>query len=143
MRLKIEKDKLLRSLQNVQSAVEKRGTMPILSNVLITAQDNSLQLHATDMDMAITDRVAANINEDGAITVPAATFMNIVSKLPGGADVSISKSDDSVRMDLQAGRSRFHLQCLSAEDFPSFGDTEMSHDFTLGCLCNMPTGFFE
>ena len=85
MKLTIERAALLKALAHVQSVVERRNTIPILSNVLITAQKGRLSLAATDMDLAITESVEASAGKTGSTTAPAHTLYEIVRKLPDGA----------------------------------------------------------
>ena len=89
MKLTIERAALLKALAHVQSVVERRNTIPILSNVLITAQKGRLSLAATDMDLAITESVEANAAKAGSTTAPAHTLYEIVRKLPDGAQVEL------------------------------------------------------
>jgi DNA polymerase III subunit beta len=102
----------------VQSVVERRNTIPILSNVLLSADGERVGLSATDLDMEIIDESVANVDGSGQITAPAHTLYEIVRKLPEGADVSLSFSGDDPRLVVQAGRSRFNLPVLPAGDFP-------------------------
>ena len=118
MKLTIERAALLKALAHVQSVVERRNTIPILSNVLITAQKGRLSLAATDMDLAITETVEATAGKTGSTTAPAHTLYEIVRKLPEGADVSLSYTGEDPRLQVQAGRSRFNLPVLPAGDFP-------------------------
>ncbi|MCP5065167.1 MAG: DNA polymerase III subunit beta, partial [bacterium] len=90
MKLTIERATLLKSLAHVQSVVERRNTIPILSNVLVEAADGRLGLTATDMDLTIIEGVAATVGDPGAITAPAHTLYDIVRKLPDGAEVGRS-----------------------------------------------------
>ena len=89
MKLTIERAALLKALAHVQSVVERRNTIPILSNVLITAQKGRLSLAATDMDLAITETVEASAAKTGSTTAPAHTLYEIVRKLPDGAQVEL------------------------------------------------------
>ncbi|RVU36065.1 DNA polymerase III subunit beta [Hwanghaeella grinnelliae] len=129
MKLTIERAELLRSLNHVQSVVERRNTIPILSNVLIEASGSTLRLTATDMDIAIVESVAASIGTEGATTAPAHTLYDIVRKLPDGAQVELGKEED--RLELRSGRSRFTLQTLPTEDFPVMTGGDMPHTFNL------------
>ena len=90
MKLTIERAALLKALGHVQSVVERRNTIPILSNVLLTARRDSLAFSATDLDMEITDDTAALVDVPGQITAPAHTLSEIVRKLPEGADVALT-----------------------------------------------------
>lgn len=127
MKFTIERNALLKALGHVQSVVEKRNTIPILSNVQIEAGDGQLSLTATDLDLAIVDQTAADITQDGATTAPAHTLHDIIRKLPDGAQVGFSLDDR--RLTLDSGRSRFTLSCLPKEDFPVMSAGDMPHRF--------------
>ncbi len=131
MKLTIERASLLKSLAHVQSVVERRNTIPILSNVLIEAEGDSLRLTATDMDLTVVETVGAGVGQGGATTAPAHTLYDIVRKLPDGSEVSIEVAGDSGRMTLAAGRSNFALATLPREDFPAVGDDGLPQSFTL------------
>jgi len=131
MKFTIERSALLRSLSHVQSAVEKRNTIPILSNVLIKAEDGMLSLSTTDMDMEINESVAATVSEPGATTAPAATLYDIVKKLADDGDVEITLDESGNQMSVKAGRSNFRLSCLPVADFPALGQGEMGTSFTV------------
>ena len=132
MKLTIERAALLAALAHVQSVVERRNTIPILSNVLLEAGQGSLALTATDLDLAVMEKLAAKVAKGGASTVPAHTLYDIVRKLPDGAEVEISYAANEQRLALRAGRSAFHLSCLPKEDFPVMNAGELPHGFTLG-----------
>jgi len=118
MKLTIERAALLKALGHVQSAVERRNTIPILSNVLISAERDRLIFSATDLDMEIVDEASAQVDQPGQITAPAHMLYEIVRKLPEGADVALSFTGEDPRLTIQAGRSRFNLPVLPAGDFP-------------------------
>ena len=119
MKLTIERAALLKSLGHVQSVVERRNTIPILSNIKLEAADGRLGLNATDMDLDIVESVAAEITSPGATTVPAHTLYDIVRKLPEGSQVEFDGDDGQLR--LSSGRSRFTLASLPTDDFPVLG----------------------
>jgi DNA polymerase III subunit beta len=129
MKLTIERGALLKSLAHVQSVVERRNTIPILSNVLLEASDGTLSLTATDMDLTIVERVSAAVAGRGATTVAAHTFFDIVRKLPEGAQVQIDGGSDGAQTTIKAGRSRFVLATLPKEDFPTLGAGDLPHRF--------------
>ena len=118
MKLTIERAALLKALGHVQSAVERRNTIPILSNVLLSAERDRLTFSATDLDMEIIDEAFAQVDQPGQITAPAHTLYEIVRKLPDGADVALTFTGEDPRLMVQAGRSRFSLPVLPAGDFP-------------------------
>src|SRR6188472_1993077 len=130
MKATIERATLLKGLGHVQSVVERRNTIPILSNVLMEArEDGSLRLMATDLDLQVDESVPANVSQAGAITVSAHTFFDIVRKLPEGSQVELSASEG--KMQVVAGRSRFNLQTLPRDDFPIIAEGELPTKFEL------------
>lgn len=131
MKLTIDRAHLLKALNHVQSVVERRNTIQILSNVLIEAENGRLTLSATDMDVAIVETVAGDPLESGATTVPALTLYDIVRKLPDGADVELVTAGDSGQLEVRAGRSRFKLACLPKENFPALSGGDFPHVFGL------------
>ncbi|WP_304178155.1 DNA polymerase III subunit beta, partial [Phenylobacterium aquaticum] len=126
MKLTIERAALLKALGHVQSAVERRNTIPILSNVLLSAERDRLTFSATDLDMEIIDEAMAQVDQPGQITAPAHTLYEIVRKLPEGADVSLSFTGEDPRLTVAAGRSRFNLPVLPAGDFPVMSSDGLS-----------------
>ncbi len=130
MKATIERATLLKSLSHVQSVVERRNTIPILSNVLIEASaEGSLKLMATDLDLQIVDRVEAQVETAGATTIPAHTLFDIVRKLPEGSQVSLSAADG--KMLVVAGRARFNLATLPRDDFPVIAEGDLPTKFEL------------
>ena len=130
MKATIERATLLKSLGHVQSVVERRNTIPILSNVLIEARDdNSIRLMATDLDLQVDESVPANVEQAGATTIPAHTLFDIVRKLPEGSQVELNVAEG--KMHLSAGRSRFHLSTLPRDDFPVISEGELPTRFEL------------
>ncbi len=109
MQLTIERSALLKALGHVQSVVERRNTIPILSNVLLSAGRDKLAFAATDLDMEMVDEAEAVVNVEGQITAPAHTLYEIVRKLQDGAEVSLSYNGDDPRLVVSAGRSKFNL----------------------------------
>ena len=131
MKVTLERGALLKSLSHVHRVVERRNTIPILSNVLLQARDGALLLRATDLDLEITESVAADVGQAGATTLPAHTLYDIVRKLPEGGQVSLETSGDSGQLLLRSGRSRFNLQSLPESDFPDLTAGELTHRFSL------------
>lgn len=126
MKLTIERAALLKALGHVQSVVERRNTIPILSNVLLSADRDAVGFSATDLDMEIIDQTPANVEGTGQITAPAHTLYEIVRKLPEGSDVALTYNGDDPRLVVQAGRSRFNLPVLPAGDFPVMSSDGLS-----------------
>ena len=131
MKLTIERAALLKALGHVQSVVERRNTIPILSNVLLSADGGSLALAATDLDMEILDEALAAVGTGGQITAPAHTLYEIVRKLPDGADIELRFSGEDPRLAVAAGRSRFNLPVLPAGDFPVMSNEGLSDKITV------------
>ncbi len=131
MQLTIERAALLKALSHVQSVVERRNTIPILSNVLLSAGRDRLSFAATDLDMEMVDEAEARVSQEGQITAPAHTLHDIVRKLPEGAEVELSYSSDDPRLTVSAGRSRFNLPVLPAGDFPVMSTESTGARFTL------------
>jgi DNA polymerase III subunit beta len=131
MKATIERATLLRCLSHVQSVVERRNTIPILSNVLIEASaDGTLRIMATDLDLQVVESLSAvSVEAAGAITVSAHLLFDIARKLPDGSQVSIETGDN--RMTVKAGRSRFSLPTLPRDDFPVIVDGDLPTSFEL------------
>jgi DNA polymerase-3 subunit beta len=132
MRITIERSSLLKALNHVQSVVERRNTIPILSNVLLNADKGTLHLTATDLDIEVVESVSADVVRGGATTASAHTLYDIVRKLPDGAQVQLEFGEGDGRLTLSAGRSRFQLQALPREDFPTMASGVLPHKFSLG-----------
>ncbi len=129
MKLSIERSALLRALGHVQNVVERRNTIPILSNVQLVAEDNKLSLTATDLDLALVEAVPAEVAQSGGTTAPALILHDIVRKLPDGAQIELDNGGDDGRLTVRAARSKFALSCLPREDFPVMADDELPHQF--------------
>ncbi len=130
MKLTIERAALLKSLNHVQSVVERRNTIPILSNVKIEGRGNQVSFNATDMDLDIVEAVDAEIGRPGATTASAHTLFDIVRKLPEGSQVELEQSGDG-QLTLRSGRSKFVLASLPVDDYPVMSGGELPHSFTL------------
>jgi DNA polymerase-3 subunit beta len=131
MRVILERSNLLKSLNHVHRVVERRNTIPILSNVLLNADGASLEMKATDLDLEVTEATAANVEQGGATTVPAHLLYDIVRKLPEGAEVMLKTDESGATMSVISGRSSFKLQCLPQSDFPQLSAGSFSHIFRL------------
>ncbi len=134
MRVTVERAALLKALGHVHRVVERRNTIPILSNVLLRAEETGLRLKATDLDIEVTETIAADVLEAGSITVPAHVIYDVVRKLPDGAQVSLETGSDNGQMQLRSGRSRFMLQALPESDFPDLATGDLSSRFLLPAL---------
>ena len=131
MKATIERAKLLRCLSHVQSVVERRNTIPILSNVLIEAStDGLVRVMATDLDLQVVESLeAVSVDNAGAITVSAHLLFDIARKLPDGSQVSLETAEN--RMTVKAGRSRFQLPTLPRDDFPMIVEGDLPTSFEI------------
>jgi DNA polymerase III subunit beta len=148
MKFTIERGAFLKALGHVQSVVERRNTIPILSNVLLrvdadrppkagNAAHNSLSLSATDMDLEIVESVPAQIERPGQTTAPAHTLHDIVRKLHEGAQISVEATlapTGGSGLVLRSGRSTFTLACLPPEDYPVLTGGDLPHNFALSAV---------
>jgi DNA polymerase-3 subunit beta len=132
MKINVERGALLKVLGHVQSVVERRNTIPILSNVLIEAAKGRLKLTATDLDIEIVESIPSDVLRNGSATAPAHMLYDIVRKMPDGAQVQAEVlAGDSGRLAVSAGSIRFELACLPQEDFPQMSAGALPHRFRL------------
>ena len=132
MKITVERAVLLKALAHVQSVVERRNTIPILANVLLAAQDGTLRLTATDMEIAVVEEIGGvQISRPGRTTAPAATLYEIVRKLPEGAKVELDHAGGDAALKLRAGRFHTDLAVLPVEDFPAMTDGKLPFGFAL------------
>ena len=137
MKLTIERAALLKALGHVQAVVERRNTIPILSNVLITAGSEGASFAATDLDIEIQESADARCEGEGLVTAPAHTLYDIARKLPDGAEVTLELGGEDPRLTLSAGRSNFSLPSLPPGDFPVMPSEDLEHRFTLDAAALM------
>ncbi|GAB4260454.1 MAG: DNA polymerase III subunit beta [Pararhodobacter sp.] len=130
MKLSIERATLLKAVAQAQSVVERRNTIPILANVLIEAEGDTVSFRATDLDIEVVDKAAAMVERAGATTVSAVMLHEIVRKLPDGALVSLTDDPRTGRLTVEAGRSTFALATLPREDFPVMASSEYQTNFS-------------
>ena len=130
MKISIERGTLLKAVGQAQSVVERRNTIPILANVLIEAEGETVSFRATDLDIEVVDKAPAQVERAGATTVNAVMLHEIVRKLPDGALVSLTDDGASGRLEVAAGRSHFTLATLPKEDFPVMASSEYHSNFS-------------
>lgn len=132
MKITIERGAFLKALSHIQSVVERRNTIPILSNVMIEAAKGGVKLTATDLDIEIVESLAADVLRNGATTAPAHMLYDIVRKLPEGCQVQAELlSAEGGRLAVSSGSVRFELACLPKEDFPQMTAGALPHRFRL------------
>ena len=129
MKFQIEKDVFQDALNQVQHVVSARTTLPILSNVLIEADDDGLQLSTTDLDVTITKRIAADVSRTGATTMPARRLASIVRELPT-SEIDFEVNDDNAAT-VKSGPSFFKILGLPSSEFPTIGEFGEAKEFTI------------
>ncbi len=131
MKFVISRESLLKPLNLVAGVVERRQTLPILSNVMLVLEGSELSITGTDLEVELVGRVNLEQAPDsgGEITVPARKLADICKSLPDGSDIQFSLEDQ--RLIIKSGRSRFILSCLSASDFPNVEEGPGNQGFTV------------
>lgn len=120
MKLKIKKEEILKGLQRIQGVVEKKNTMPILSNMLLTADSSGVEIVATDLEIGLRGRYAGEVEKPGSVTVSAKKMYEIVRELPA-EDIQITVEDGSW-VKVISGQSQFKLVALPKDEYPSLPD---------------------
>ncbi len=128
MKLKVTRDELLERLSNIQNVVEKRNTMPVLSHFLLDARTDGSRITATDIETAIREPLAAEVETEGVLCIPARKLFEIVKELEG--DVSLD-SEEAQWLNVSSGKSSFRLACLAPEEFPSWPQMEEAVEIKL------------
>lgn len=134
MRFSVQREALLRPLQQVVGVVERRQTLPVLANVLIRAEGENASFTATDLEVELSSRIAVDLVQPGEITVPARKLFDIVRALPDGSKIDLKL--DGERIKLSSGRSRYTLATLPASEFPvtESGDIQERIDIHQGAF---------
>ncbi|MGO4774164.1 DNA polymerase III subunit beta, partial [Lysobacter sp. 2RAB21] len=122
MRFSLQREVFLKPLAQVVNVVERRQTLPVLANLLVQVKDGQLSLTGTDLEVEMISRVAVEDAKDGETTIPARKLFEIIRALPDGSKVTVSQTAEKITV--QAGRSRFTLASLPANDFPSIDEVE-------------------
>ncbi len=117
MKFKISKIKIFKCLSHLHGIVDKKNTLPVLSNILIEAKNNSLILSSTDMDISIVEKLECNVLEEGSTTINSQMIYDIVRKLDDNSNLELISNNGKI-LTLRADGSRFSLSCLPKEDFP-------------------------
>lgn len=129
MKFKIQRESLLKPLQLVSGVVERRQTLPVLANVMLTADHNGIQLTGTDLEVELVARMKAEVETDGETTLPARKFLDICRTLPEQAMLDIVVEGE--RAHVRSGRSRFALSTLPAADFPAVESMQAVREFAM------------
>ena len=122
MRFSLQREAFLKPLAQVVNVVERRQTLPVLANFLVQVQGGQLSLTGTDLEVEMIARSAVDDAQDGETTIPARKLFEIIRALPDGSKITVSQTGDKVTV--SAGRSRFTLATLPANDFPSVDEVE-------------------
>ena len=127
MQFEVAKQLLLKAISNVNGAVEKKNTIPVLQNIKIEAKDDKVVLLATDMDILVTSTFESDMKKSGATTVPAQMFFDIVRKIPDGSSIMISQESPSI-LQIKSGKSKYSLPCIDASEFPNLSEGELGEE---------------
>jgi DNA polymerase-3 subunit beta len=130
MRFTLQREAFLKPLAQVVNVVERRQTLPVLANFLVQVQNGQLSLTGTDLEVEMVSRIAVDDAQDGETTIPARKLFEIIRALPDGSRITVSQSGDKITV--QAGRSRFTLATLPANDFPSVDEVEATERVAIG-----------
>jgi DNA polymerase-3 subunit beta len=130
MRFTLQREAFLKPLAQVVNVVERRQTLPVLANFLVQVNKGQLSLTGTDLEVEMVSRIAVEDAEDGETTIPARKLFEIIRALPDGSRITVSQSGDKITV--QAGRSRFTLATLPANDFPSVDEVEATERVAIG-----------
>lgn len=153
MKFNINRDVILPPLQQIVSVIEKRQTMPILSNVLMAIEADQLVLTGTDLEIQLVAKISIETTSSGAITVPARKFLDICRLLPSGAEIKFEQQGDKIK--ILSHRSRFSLTCLPADNYPEFSESALDQQFfvnagkfkkaldkTMFCMANQDVRYY-
>lgn len=130
MKFSTSREDLLAPLQQIVSVIERRHTLPILANVLLSLEDDSLELTGTDLEVQLVSRIAVASGDRGRITVPARKLLDICRLLPDRSELTLEEREE--RFQVKSGRSRFVLSTLPAENYPEFDTRSADLQLTLG-----------
>ncbi len=164
MKFIINREEILLPLQQIVSVIEKRQTMPILSNVLMVIEDDQLILTGTDLEIQIIAKINIATATPGSITVPARKFLDICRLLPNGAEIKFELQEDNAasqsgisptKVKISSSRSRFSLSCLPADNYPEFAESKLENqlfinagkfkkalDKTIFCMANQDVRYY-
>ncbi|MCF6337712.1 MAG: DNA polymerase III subunit beta [Gammaproteobacteria bacterium] len=131
MKFSIQREALLKPLQTIVGVVERRQTLPVLSNILMAVSSNQLSMTATDLEVEMIARIPLDNAQPGDITIPARKIVDICRALPEGATINITLDTEKERVSVQSGRSRFNLTTLPITDFPSVDEMTSQFEFSL------------
>lgn len=130
MQFEVTKPALLKALGNVNGAVEKKNTIPVLQNVKIEAQNGKVILSATDMDILVTSNFNTEMQNNGLTTVPAQMFYDIIRKIPDASKITVLQENPNI-LQIKSGKSKYNLPCIDAGEFPSIAEGELGENIEI------------
>lgn len=130
MQFEVTKPTLLKSLSSVNGAVEKKNTIPVLQNVKLDAQNGKVILSATDMDILVTSSFETKMESNGATTVPAQMFYDIIRKIPDSKEIKVTQENPNL-LQISSGKSKYNLPCIDASEFPSLAEGEIGEEIEI------------
>lgn len=131
MKFSIQRDNILKPLQSIATVVERRQTLPVLSNILMSIKSNALTITATDLEVEMSANTMLKAGEEGDITLPARKLVDICRALSEGADIQFDIDMDKGRAVIKSGKSRFTLASLPAAEFPNIEDVKGIFEFSV------------
>jgi DNA polymerase-3 subunit beta len=134
MQFEVSKNTLLKAISNVNGAVEKKNTIPVLQNIRIDVNnqiaDPVVSLSATDMDVLITSKFKADIVRSGSTTVSAQMFFDIVRKVPENTEIVIMQDSPNI-LQIRYGKSKFNLPCIDPSEFPDISEGDLGEQILI------------
>jgi DNA polymerase-3 subunit beta len=130
MKATVQQQQLSHGVSVVARAVSARSTLPVLSNILVKTDEGRLRLSATNLELGISCWIGARIQEDGAVTVPARTFADLISNLPND-EVVLSLDERTQTLNVRCGSLNSDIKCISAEEFPPMPSTDLESSLPL------------
>lgn len=131
MKFSIQRESILKPLQTIATVVERRQTLPVLSNILMSVKSNRLAMTATDLEVEIAAEIALETGDEGDITLPARKLVDICRALPEGINIQFDIDTEKSRAIIKAGKSRFTLASLPAAEFPNIDDVKGVFSFKI------------
>ena len=131
MDFRVNSTDLVKALSHIHGIVEVRHTLPILSNIIISAEDNKLSFSSTNLDIFCSDSLETQVSQNGSTSVSASTFYEIVKRLPSGSEIHASLSEEDSTLIIKCGRSKFNLTTISPDDFPKISHDDLNINFVL------------
>ena len=129
MKFSIQRESILKPLQTITGVVERRQTLPVLSNLLLSVSNDGLSMTTTDLEVEMMARVPLQGAETGDITLPARKLVDICKALPEGAQIDIVYDEEKERATIKSGRSRFNLTTLPVSEFPNIEEVKGVFEF--------------